>query len=150
MNTICRCASTVHSAQLARLDDYRAAVAAALAGARPFAVDFVGLTASPAAVMVQGFLVNSTLEQLRERLRRSLRSMGLGSGLDQRYRLQRAHMTALRFPQQPRHLPGLLARIDAARRRPFGRTIFERLELAHNDWYMSADTARLLEVFPLV
>lgn len=135
---------------LARLDDYRAAVAPSLAGARRFAVDFVGLTASPAAVMVQGFPLDSTLEQLRERLRQSLRSADLGAGLDQRYRLQTAHMTALRFLRQPEQLPALLARIGAARRLPFGRTVFERLELVHNDWYMSADEVRLLEAYPLV
>lgn len=142
-------ATTEWAPQLAQLGDHRAAVTAALAGARRFAVDFAGLTASPAAVMVQGFPLDSSLEQLRERLRQSLRNAGLGGGLDQRYRLQTAHMTALRFPQQPERLPTLLTRIDAARRHLFGRTIFERLELVHNDWYMSADTVQILEVYPL-
>jgi 2'-5' RNA ligase len=128
---------------------YVAAVRAALAAAPPFAIDFYGVTASRAALLLQGFPRGDALASLRERLRRSLSAAGLGQGLDQRYRLQTAHSTVLRF-RAPLHQPqAFAARLERYRQQPFGTTTVERLALVVNDWYMSENVVRVIEHYQL-
>jgi 2'-5' RNA ligase len=112
------------SPELARLDDYHAAVDAALAGIGPFAIDFTGITVSRAAVVAQGFPRDATLATLRERLRRELHARGCDASLDVRYRLVTAHATLLRFAA------------------PLGALRVDEVELVVNDWYMSSGSLR--------
>lgn len=135
--------------QLARCEDYRAAVRAALAGMPAFEIEFRGLTASRGAVLAQGFTCDGTLDTLRERLRAQLRARGLDASLDQRYKLVTAHSTLLRFVQplaQPAHFADTLA---ALRETPLGTLRVQRLELVLNDWYMSSGPLRHIETFAL-
>ena len=116
---------------------YAAAVDAALERVGPLRIRFNGITASPASVMVQGFFDTNDLRDVRNRLRRQLRISGLGRGLDQRYRLQTAHMTVVRF-RAPLRRPSRFAKaLEEARRRAFGVTDVTGLSLVENDWYMS-------------
>ena len=134
---------------LAHLEDYRAAVHAALAGLEGFTIDFDGITLSRGAVLARGFPRGPGLEMLRERLRGELRARGLAGSLDQRYRLVTAHATLLRFAaplMQPAHLVALL---EAQRDEPLGEMKVDRLELVINDWYMSSASLRLVEALPL-
>jgi 2'-5' RNA ligase len=134
----------------ARQDEYRAAVREALGGIAPFRLVFRGITATPAAVMVQGFPLDEGLELLRERLRQALHTAGLAAGLDQRYRISTAHMTALRFKHQPQNLPRLLDALERRRQSVFGETLVSVLELVDNNWYMSVDRVQLIERHLLV
>ena len=133
----------------AQLPTYCRAIEKALAGARPFAIDFDGLTASPAAVLVQGFPHGSALNDLRDRLRGEIGAAGLGHTLDGRYRISAAHMTAVRFCRPLQDLRGLAAALQALRRRPFGATQVAELQLVENDWYMSHDRVRVLAAYAL-
>lgn len=134
---------------LAHLDAYRAAVAEALAGVGPFAVDLTGVTLSPAAVLVQGFPRDDTLERVRARLRAVLAARGLGGALDERYRLETAHATLVRFVAplgDPARFVGALA---AARGRAFGTVVVTALELGVGNWYQAAAYARPVATYPL-
>jgi 2'-5' RNA ligase len=136
-------------AYLANQADYMAAVTSALAGARRFAVDYRGVTASKNAIMVQGFPRDSALNQLRTNLRQALRSRGLGAGLDQRYQIITAHATVMRFRTQPPNLSELIDGLISYRTHYFGQTTIDTLQLVRHDWYMSADKVVVLAEYRL-
>lgn len=124
-------------AQMAR---YTAAVDAALKRIAPIRIVFEGITASPGTVMIQGFFENERLPELRDRLRRQLRLRGLDQGVDERYKLQTAHMTVARFRAPLRHAERFATALAQARRRPFGESTVRSFALVENDWYMSRRT----------
>lgn len=134
---------------LAQLDAYRAAVAEALDGAAPFAVDTIGVTLSRGAVLAQGFPRDDTLARLRTKLRSALAARGLGDTLDQRYRLETAHTTLVRFVAPLRDPRRFVDALDAARSRALGTSVVSRLELVLGDWYQSSERARLLAAYEL-
>jgi 2'-5' RNA ligase len=142
-------ATVDHAAQMARVDDFRAAVAEAVDGAAPFDVDLTGVTLAPAAVLARGFPHDDTLERVRERLRQALAARGLGSTLDQRYRLTTAHTTLVRFAHSLRSPARFVDALDAARDRPFGTFTVNRLELVLGDWYQSSERAEPLATYRL-
>lgn len=135
--------------QYERLAAYMEAVDRAVAGAIPFTIRFAGVTAAPGAVLMQGYPDSSQLACLRERLRASLRKAGLGDGLDERYRLATAHMTAMRFATQPRALPALVETLTAYRTHTFGGSAVTELLLVKNDWYMSAGRVHVVKRYRL-
>ncbi len=125
----------------AQKERYLAAVDRALNEAIPIRILFEGITASPGTVMIQGFFDTEALHELRDRLRRQLRLCGLARGVDERYRLQTAHMTVVRFRAALRHPARFAAALEQARRRPFGVTAVRSFLLVEkNDWYMSRHT----------
>lgn len=131
------------------LNTYRTAVAQALMGGQAFTIHYRGITASKNAVLIQGFAQGSQLEQLRARLRQSLRAAGLGDGLDRRYAIETAHSTVIRFISQPKEMSRLLALLCENRMTDFGQATFRELHLVKNDWYMSADTVEVLAHYRL-
>lgn len=133
----------------ARMPVYRAAIDAALCGLEAFSIRFDGLTASPAAVLVQGFTAGPQLEESRAALRAAIGAAGLGHTLDQRYVIATAHMTAVRFCRPPQDLPRLAAALQALRTCDFGSAEVAAIDLVENDWYMSHDRVRLLHSYPL-
>lgn len=132
-----------------KLAVYRAAVDQALRAGQAFAVHYQGVTASKNAVLVQGFAPDPQLGQLRVRLRQALREHGLGHGLDERYVIDTAHTTVLRFRSAPENLPELLSLLRRNRTTDFGTAIFSELQLVKNDWYMSEDIVDVLARYPL-
>lgn len=105
---------------LVHVDAYREAVAEAVAGVGPFAVDACGVTLTTGAVLVQGFPRDGTLERLRDRLRGALTARGFAGELDRRYRLVTAHSTLVRFTTPLRDPARFVDRLAAARAREFG------------------------------
>jgi 2'-5' RNA ligase len=116
---------------------------------RKFSITFRGVTASPGSVMIQGFPADDTLRKIREDLRETLRQNHLGDGLDVRYKIKSAHITAMRFCQSPANSQRLAAWLKAHRTTPFGDVEVAGLELLFGDWYASAKTARVLQKYPL-
>jgi 2'-5' RNA ligase len=133
----------------ARRAAYRAAVERALQAGQTFTVHYQGVTASRNAVMVQGFAQDRQLDELRARLRQALGEAGFGGGLDQRYAIETAHSTVLRFKAQPIDLPELMALLGDNRSTDFGATTFHELLLVKNDWYMSHDKVEVLASYSL-
>lgn len=127
----------------------RAIVGEVLKEARPFSVDFRGATASPDAVMVQGFPANDHLLELRNRLREAFQNAGLGKNLDRRYKTCTAHLTVMRFSEQETDWKRLYDFVEENRGRDFGQTQFQSLQLIWSNWYASADLVRVLCDYPL-
>jgi 2'-5' RNA ligase len=123
---------------LARTGSFVSAVDSALRAATPIRIEFFGVTASPGAILVQGFFEDGALNGLRDVLRRELETHGLSDGgVDERYRLETAHMTAVRFRAPLRDGVRFAAAIKDARKLVFGHTEVRSVSLVKNDWYMS-------------
>ncbi|MGB7767317.1 MAG: hypothetical protein WBN22_00485 [Verrucomicrobiia bacterium] len=132
-----------------RLPAFRMVLDEALKHCRSFSVEFCGVTASPDAVMIQGFPADDTLTQLRDGLRDAFRRHGLGENLDRRYKIGTAHLTAVRFCNPKEDWKGLLHFLQVHRETDFGETRFQSLQLIWSDWYASAGVMRVLEKYPL-
>ena len=129
---------------------YHAALGQLFRRAYQFSIRFRGLTASPSAVLIQGFVDNHYLNQLREAIRQELGHAGLADHLDVRYRIATAHCTTMRFRARPRDLPRLVRQLRAARERNFGSATIDRIDFVANDWYMARDRVQLLASYRLV
>lgn len=132
-----------------RLQDYLAALDEVLKGRPPFSVAFRGVTATPEAVMIQGFSEGSALAQLRDDLRVALAGRGLGENLDRRYKIATAHLTVVRFSTPMKDWRPLKSLLAANRDRDFGTACFRALQLIEGDWYASVNTVRTLREYPL-
>ena len=121
----------------ARKDQFVAAVDAAFTNATPIRIEFAGVTASPGAIMVQGFFDDEALNAIRDSLRRELCDRGLAETIDSRYRLETAHMTVARFRVRLRDSKRLAAALEHARSLLFGVADIRYFDLVQNDWYMT-------------
>lgn len=63
-------------------------------------ITFKGITASPSGVMVQGFMNNNELNDIRNRLRKEFKNSNVEQSLDKRYLIQTAHSTIIRFRKE--------------------------------------------------
>ena len=133
----------------ARTPDFREAIAAAAKSLHPFTLHFTGLTASPTAIVLQGFTDSAALNAARDSLRAELSVRGLTESLDTRYRLETAHMTVVRFTQPLRDSRAFAHALDEARTHDFGAMTVDTLEFVQNDWYMSRDRTELVERYAL-
>jgi len=133
----------------ARTTQYLAAVEAVARRTPPVEIEFAGVTASPGAIMIQGFLEDESLNDTRDALRASLRAQGLTEGIDARYRLETAHMTVARFRAPLRDSHRFSAALEQARRLTFGRSLADRFLLVKNDWYMTSGVLETVENYPL-
>lgn len=116
-----------------------------IADTGPFRLHFQGITASASCVLVQGFFDDPQLNQLRAKLRSAFGLSTLQHSIDQRYTIQTAHMTVIRFSQQPAN-PGLfLQKIKALASVDFGSCLIEELELVGNDWYQRQQNTVLIK-----
>lgn len=117
--------------------------------ADPFRIHFRGLTASPSAVLVQGFPEDNQLNQLRNLLRNRFNSSSLQHSIDKRYKLKTAHMTILRFKQPLQKKQTFLDRLSTLRNTDFGSCVINELALVANDWYQRQEKVQLIERFKL-
>lgn len=132
----------------ARTGEYADVVDSVLEKAAPFRIEFVGVTVSPGAILIQGFC-DETLNRLRDALRGELRSRGLGEALDERYRLETAHLTVVRFQARLRESERFAAELERARAFPFGATDMNTLSLVRNDWYMTRQIQETVKCYRL-
>jgi 2'-5' RNA ligase len=142
-------ATVEHGRFLVHTEKYVAAMDSVLRQAAPIRIKFAGVTASPGAIMIQGFPDTDALNDLRDRLRERLRASGLAGRLEARYRLVTAHMTVARFCAPLRNGEQFAAALEQARQRHFGTTTIKTLTLVKNDWYMSHQTLETLKHYRL-
>jgi len=117
--------------------------------AKRFKVDFTGITASPEAIMIQGFPLNDSLQRLRESIRAAFSATSLLQSLDQRYTLKTAHATVLRFRAPVQQPEQFLKLLEKYRTYDFGTFEVDELELVYNDWYQRAERVQVLGRFKL-
>jgi 2'-5' RNA ligase len=134
---------------LRHLDEYEEAVAEAVDGVSPFAIEVRGMTLTSSAVLAQGFPKSAALEDLRERLRSALTARGLAGGLDQRYRLTTAHMTLVRFANPLRNARRFVGLLERFRDAEIGTWRVAQLELVLGDWYQSRENEQRIAAYSM-
>ena len=131
------------------IEDYVRVIKESLIGIAPFKIEFRGVTASPSAVMIQGFPCNASLHNLRNNLRYHFQQSGLEESIDKRYAISTAHVTVARFRDKLQGAPRFVNTLEKYREYLFGQHTVDRLELVCNDWYQRAQYVKKLHHFDL-
>ncbi|SNC60461.1 2'-5' RNA ligase [Hymenobacter gelipurpurascens] len=129
--------------------EYRSLVGDILHDIPPFSITFSGLTASPGGIMLQGFPQDSTLQHLRDQLRKRFRKSGLQQSIDTRYSIHTAHSTVVRFRAPLANPARLVEAISNYRHHAIGSFEVDTIELVYHDWYQRAATTVLLAKYAL-
>ena len=98
-------------------------------------IKFKGVTASSAAIMVQGFPTDDSLHNFRNKLRENFKKSALEQSIDSRYSIATAHSTVMRFQEKLENPKQLLEVTNKFRDYNFGEFNVKNLELVYNDWY---------------
>jgi len=98
-------------------------------------ITFKGITASPSGVMIQGFMSNSELNDIRDRLRKEFKNSNLEQSLDKRYSIQTAHSTIIRFKSELSQKEKFVELLNKNINYDFGTFKVNKFELVYNDWY---------------
>ncbi|UTN03858.1 mutarotase [Flavobacterium bizetiae] len=98
-------------------------------------IEFRGVTASPSAIMIQGFPTDDSLNNFRDKLREDFKKSSLQQSIDSRYAISTAHSTVLRFQEKLENPQKLMQVVEKYRDYDFGELQVENLELVYNDWY---------------
>lgn len=114
-----------------------------------FNIVFKGITASPSCIMLQGFPENNVLTEIRNILRAAFKASGLIHSIDERYTIQTAHMTVIRFRTPLKNIRSFLSAIEPYRNFYFGTTAVKNTELVFNDWYQRKEHVQILKQFSL-
>ncbi|RZJ71689.1 MAG: mutarotase [Flavobacterium sp.] len=131
------------------IQDYIEIVNNVLKKYKSFSVQFKGLTASPAGILLQGFSNDDTLNEIRDELRLEFRKSQLEQSIDQRYAIQTLHSTIIRFKQELADKTQFLNFVENYRNFDFGTFEVKNIELVFNDWYQRAKHVKKLHVFEL-
>jgi 2'-5' RNA ligase len=127
-------------------NDYIETICKSLVDLDSIAIKFKGVTASPSALMIQGFPTDASLDNLRNKLREDFKNSDLQQTIDSRYTMAAAHATVMRFQEDLQHTDKLIQVIEKFRDFDFGEFRVENLELVYNDWYQrEANTIHLAD-----
>lgn len=117
------------------VEDYITVINQSLTDLGKIKIEFRGVTASPSAIMIQGFLPDETLNDLRNILRTNFKNSDLKLSIDSRYSISAAHSTVMRFQEKLQNPKKLIEIMEEYRDYDFGKFDVEKLELVYNDWY---------------
>ena len=110
-------------------------------------ITFKGITASPSGVMVQGFMNNNELNDIRNRLRKAFKNSNVEQSLDKRYLIQTAHSTIIRFRKELSQKEKFLELLDNSINYDFGSFKVNKFELVYNDWYQREQYVKKIHEF---
>jgi 2'-5' RNA ligase len=99
--------------------------------------------------MLQGFLEDDTLNQVRDRLRTNFQKSGLEQSIDKRYAIQTAHSTIFRLREKLKNKEDFIQIIENYKEYYFGTFTVETIEFVFNDWYQREEYVRKLFDFQL-
>lgn len=108
-----------------------------------------GLTASPAGIMVQGFMMNNFIDTFRQNLRKAFKTSKLQQSLDQRYVLNTAHATIFRFRKKLNNKDRFLKVIEDHLESHFGTFEIKNVQLVSTDWYHRQKLVKSLHTYPI-
>lgn len=131
------------------VNDYVAIIQKSLVDIGKIKINFRGVTASPDALMLQGFPSDESLNNLRNNLRRNFKKSGLQHSIDSRYTIATAHSTVMRFQERLQNPEKLLEVVEKFKEFNFGEFTVENLELVYNDWYQREKNTVHLKNFSL-
>jgi 2'-5' RNA ligase len=129
------------------IPDYVAIIEKSLENIHDIEINFQGITASPSAIMLQGFPNTNSLEEFRNNLRANFKASGLEESIDKRYAIQTAHSTVARFRKPIDNKEKLLALLEKYRDFNFGKCKVENFYLVYNDWYQRKKWVKELHEF---
>lgn len=112
-------------------------------------IEFRGVTASPSAIMIQGFPADESLNNFRNKLRENFKKSTLEQSIDSRYSIATAHSTVIRFQEKLQNPQQLIAITDKFRDFDFGTYTVDKIELVYNDWYQRERNTIQLEYFDI-
>lgn len=110
-------------------------------------INFKGITASTSGIMLQGFMDNNELNDIRDRLRKEFKNSNLEQSLDKRYSIQTAHSTIIRFNTELSQKEKFLELLDNNINYDFGTFKVNKFELVYNDWYQREQYVKKLYEF---
>lgn len=131
------------------IDEYKSVIAKAVVGINPLEVSFKGITASPSCIMLQGFPLDNSLLDLRNNLRSVFAQSGLFNTIDERYKIDTAHSTAIRFQHKLEQTKEFFQLLEEFRKFDFGILHVKELQLVYNDWYHKEDKTVILSTIRL-
>ncbi|MDI6048037.1 2'-5' RNA ligase family protein [Flavobacterium yafengii] len=131
------------------IPDYVKIIKKSLVGIQDITINFQGITASPSAIMVQGFTNTNSLNDLRNNLRTNFINSGLEQSIDERYSIQTAHTTVARFRKEIKNKEKLLEILEKYRDFDFGKFNFKECHLVYNDWYQRDELVKEIHEFRL-
>jgi 2'-5' RNA ligase len=129
------------------IPDYIAIIEKSLVGIQNIVINFQGITASPSAIMLQGFTNSNSLDDLRNNLRTNFTNSGLEESIDKRYSINTAHSTVARFRKEISHTEKLIAVLEKYRNFDFGKFKVKKYHLVYNDWYQRKEFVKELHEF---
>tara|TARA_R110002050_G_scaffold281956_2_gene429631 strand:- start:805 stop:1485 length:681 start_codon:yes stop_codon:yes gene_type:complete len=112
-------------------------------------IEFKGITASPSCIMIQGFMNNKSLNEIRNNLRENFKNTTLEQSIDKRYSIQTAHSTVVRFKEKLNKKSEFLETIEAFKDYTFGSFLPKNIELVYNDWYQKEKHVKELFKFEI-
>lgn len=112
-------------------------------------IEFKGITASPSCVMIQGFMNNESLNEIRNNLRENFKNTTLEQSIDKRYSIQTAHSTVVRFKETLNKKFEFLKTIEVFKDYNFGSFSVNNMELVYNDWYQKEKHVKELFKFDI-
>lgn len=118
-----------------RIEKYIEIIQKSLLDVDKIKIDFKGVTASPSAIMIQGFPTDESLNNLRDKLRENFKKSTLQQSIDSRYAIATAHSTVARFQEKIENPEKLMDIVEKFRDYDFGEFTVDKLELVYNDWY---------------
>lgn len=131
------------------LQDYIAVINKCITGLNKSVINLQGITASPSAVMIQGFPSDTSINDLRDNLRTAFKQTSLEQSIDKRYSLFTTHLTVVRFRKPINNKDLFLKTLHKYRDYNFGKFEIKNLELVHNDWYQRAEFVKILSDFKI-
>jgi len=127
--------------------DYVEIIEKSLMGVNNFEINFKGITVSPSAIMITGFVNNNFLDDLRNNLRNNFKNSGLEESIDKRYSISTAHTTVVRFRKKIKNKEKLIETLEKYRDFNFGKFTVEKYNLVFNDWYQREQFVQELHQF---
>jgi len=121
------------------IKDYIEIIQKSLVDLGKIKIEFRGVTASPSAIMIQGFPSDESLNNLRNKLRENFKKSDLEQSIDSRYTISTAHLTVMRFQEKLENPKKLIEITDQFRDYNFGEFTVDKLELVYNDWYQKTE-----------
>ena len=131
-----------------RVEKYIEIIQKSLINVEKIRIDFKGVTASPLAIMIQGFPTDESLNNLRDKLRENFKKSDLEQNIDSRYAIATAHSTVVRFQEKLKDAEQFIEVIAKFREFNFGEFTVDKLELVYNDWYQrKSNTINLADLY---
>ncbi len=131
------------------IKDYIKLIEKSIQNIKDFTINFKGITASQSCIMIQGFLDDDNLKNLRNNLRTDFHNSNLEQTIDRRYAIKTAHSTIIRFQNQLTQKKEFLNVLEKYRKFNFGEFKVDNVELVFNDWYQKKEYVKKLHLFSL-